>query len=156
MEERKNLFSFIPKVDELLENPIISEKLNKLPRVTILDSIREELDGLRNDIKDGVVSEKNIEEKIKTLPYFIIKSAEQKNSFKLKRVVNATGVIIHTNLGRSLMSEKVMKNIMEVSSNYSNLEYDLELGQRGSRYSHLEEIITRITGGESAMLLQCC
>jgi L-seryl-tRNA(Ser) seleniumtransferase len=153
MEERKNLFSFIPKVDELLENPIISEKLNKLPRVTILDSIREELDGLRNDIKDGVVSEKNIEEKIKTLPYFIIKSAEQKNSFKLKRVVNATGVIIHTNLGRSLMSEKVMKNIMEVSSNYSNLEYDLELGQRGSRYSHLEEIITRITGGESAMVV---
>lgn len=153
MGESKKLFSFIPKVDELLENPIISEKLDKLPRVTILDSIREELDILRDDIKDGVIKDENIEERIKKLPHFVVENAEEKNNFKLKRVVNATGVIIHTNLGRSLMSEKVIRNIIEVSSNYSNLEYDLELGQRGSRYSHLEEIITKITGAESAMVV---
>ena len=87
------------------------------------------------------------------MPKLIIDRANRKNSYKLKRVVNGTGIVIHTNIGRSLISVDVMDNIKDIATNYSNLEYDLEKGERGSRYSHLEDIIIEITGGEAAMVV---
>jgi len=153
MKEKKNLFTLIPKVDDLLQNPHIEKLGHEVPRVVVVDSIREEVDLLRNHIKEKRFSEDELKEKIKVLPQYIEERVLSKNRFKLKKVVNGTGVVIHTNLGRSLISEEIMENIVDVATNYSNLEYDLSLGERGSRYSHLEEIIKAITGGESAMVV---
>lgn len=150
---QKNLFSLIPKVDEILEDEKIIKLLDEIPRKTIIESIRKEIEQLRQEIKSGKLSEEEIHEKNKKLQNRVVKTAEEKNSFNLKRVVNGTGVVIHTNLGRSLINKKIMDNISEIATNYSNLEYDLKTGKRGSRYSHLEEIICEITGAESAMVV---
>lgn len=149
----KNLFSLIPKVDEVLDKDSIKELLETTPRKTIMDSIRGEIDNLRNKIRENTLSEEDIKNEIELLDKKIVDRTKKKDSYKLKRVINGTGVVIHTNLGRSLINEKIMEHIKEVSVNYSNLEYDLNTGNRGSRYSHLEEIICEITGGESAMVV---
>ncbi|MEY8417008.1 L-seryl-tRNA(Sec) selenium transferase [Tissierella praeacuta] len=149
----KNLFTLIPKVDEILDKATIKELLEYIPRKTVLDSIRTEIEKIRDEIKGKKYSEEDIVKAIESIDLKIRHRAEEKNAYKLKRVVNGTGVVIHTNLGRSLINEKIMDNVKEIAINYSNLEYDLETGARGSRYSHLEEIISEITGGEAAMVV---
>lgn len=153
MEENKKLFTLIPKVDELLEDDNISKLLDIMPRKLVVDSIREEMDLIREDIKNNILNEDTIHQRIKSLPKLIVKRANKKNSYRLKRVINGTGVVIHTNIGRSLIHKDIMDNVVEIATNYSNLEYDLEEGVRGSRYSHLEDIVVEITGGEAAMVV---
>lgn len=153
MEENINLFALIPKVDDLLQNLLIERLIDEVPRVIVVDSIREEIELLRKNIREKELTVEEIKEKINNLPKFIEDRALRKNGYKLRRVVNGTGVVIHTNLGRSLINEEIMKNVLDIAANYSNLEYDLSLGERGSRYSHLEEMIKTITGGESAMVV---
>jgi L-seryl-tRNA(Ser) seleniumtransferase len=77
----------------------------------------------------------------------------QKEGFHLKGVVNATGTILHTNLGRAVLSQEALNAIIGVASGYSNLEFNLEKGERGSRYSHVESLLCRITGAEAAMVV---
>ena len=148
----KKLFTLIPKVDDLLGKENIINLLNTMPRNMVLDSIREETELIREKIKNKIQEDEIIGD-IQRIETNIIKNAELKSSYKLKRVVNATGVVVHTNLGRSVINEKIMENINEVVTHYSNLEYDLTKGIRGSRYSHLEEIITKCTGAEAAMIV---
>ncbi|WP_210366870.1 L-seryl-tRNA(Sec) selenium transferase [Bacillus sp. REN3] len=83
----------------------------------------------------------------------ISKQAEKKLSYTLKRVINATGTILHTNLGRARLSEHAIRHVVETARNYSNLEYKLAEGERGSRHSHVEAIIREITGAEAAMVV---
>ncbi|NLK44301.1 MAG: L-seryl-tRNA(Sec) selenium transferase [Tissierellia bacterium] len=149
----RNLFTLIPKVDELLDKENIKKLMEFIPRKIVLDSIRLEIDQIREKIKKGNITEEEVLESINSLEGSIEKTARDKNAYKLRRVVNATGVVIHTNLGRSLINMKTMDSISEIASNYSNLEYDLDRGARGSRYSHLEEIVCEITGGEGAMVV---
>src|SRR5690625_1076129 len=148
----KNLYSIIPKVDELLADEKIEKLLSSLPRRLVVDTIREELDKVREKIRKNI-SREELEKDLSSLVEKIINQANKKNSYKLKRVVNATGVVIHTNLGRSPLNQEVIDNIGEVATNYSNLEFDLKTGGRGSRYSHLEDIIKEITGGEAALVV---
>ncbi len=149
----KNLFTLIPKVDELLNNEIISELLDIMPRKIIMDSIRDEIDKLRTLIKEGSISEDEIKLNIDNLANTIKLKAVNKNVYSLKQVVNATGTVIHTNLGRSVMNEEIFNNMKNIALNYSNLEYELESGTRGSRYSHVEEIIKELIGGEASMVV---
>jgi L-seryl-tRNA(Ser) seleniumtransferase len=71
----------------------------------------------------------------------------------LRRVINGTGVVLHTNLGRAHLGEVAIKQVMEAAAYYSNLEYDIESGERGSRHSHVEDLICRLTGAEGAMVV---
>ena len=77
----------------------------------------------------------------------------QQYSYTLKNVINATGTILHTNLGRARLSEQAVKHVTEIARQYSNLEYKLIEGERGSRHTHVEELIKRITGAEAAMVV---
>ena len=148
-----NLFKMIPKVDEVLECEVVLQLLKKVPRELVLEAIREELDRVRFAIKNEELALEDMEDIFGEIVTRVERKAFEKYSFKLKRVVNGTGVVIHTNIGRSLVSPEVMDNISDIAVNYSNLEYNLEKGERGSRYDHLEDIITRITGAESAMVV---
>ncbi len=147
-----NLYKMIPKVDELLENELVKDLDSQMPRKIIIESIRHSLEEIRSAIKKGESTD-FIEGMIKNLPNDIEKYAKQKNSYKLRPVVNATGVVIHTNLGRSPINPEILDHLKEVATGYSNLEYDLDNGTRGSRYSHLEEVVAEITGAESAMVV---
>lgn len=132
---------------------IIKELLEKTPRNTVLETIREELDDIRESIKKGELDEQSFEKVINLLSEKIYKNSMEKNSYNLKRVINATGVVLHTNLGRSLLNEEVLENIKNTSINYSNLEFDIDSGTRGSRYAHIEDIIKKITGAEGSLIV---
>lgn len=104
-------------------------------------------------IKVSKLDECSFQELVEDLPQKIYDNSMEKSEYNLKRVVNATGVVIHTNLGRSLLPEDVLDNVKEISVNYSNLEFDIDSGKRGSRYCHIEDIVTKITGAESALIV---
>jgi L-seryl-tRNA(Ser) seleniumtransferase len=80
-------------------------------------------------------------------------SATERFDYTLKRVINATGTILHTNLGRARLSENAVKHVVETARNYSNLEYRLKEGERGSRHSHVESLVKKVTGAEAAMVV---
>ena len=151
----KKLLSNLPKVDEFL----ISEKLEKykddVPYNILIKSIREGIAFYREAILNKRLVDIEIDkEDLKIeITNKIIKLIESKNQLNLKRVINATGTIIHTNLGRSKLIESSVKNIVNIASNYNNLEYDIPTGKRGSRYSHIEKLICDITGAESALVV---
>ena len=148
----KNLYTLIPKIDEVISRESISEQTNFIPRKIVVDSIREEIEGIRHKIKAGV-DEIELNNIISNLDEKIILNAKEKNSYNLRPVVNATGIVIHTNLGRSLIGEEVLKQVGKTSTRYSNLEYNIENGTRGSRYSHLEDVVANIVGGEAALVV---
>lgn len=148
----ENIYSKIPKVDAVLEIEDIKNLIDKTSRNLVMESIREELDGIRKSISTSSDMD-SLEKRIAGLSESIVSRTERKFNNKFKRVVNATGVVIHTNLGRSLISKEVMDNVYDLATNYSNLEFDLETGERGSRYSHLMEMIKRITGAEDALVV---
>ena len=144
------LYRSIPKVDVLLENPDIVTLIENHHRDVVVDVIREEIDKLRNFIKEN--DDINlIEEKINNLIENIKISTEKVYSYNIKKVINGTGTILHTNLGRAIISRKHADYLSEVVTSYSNLEYNLEEGRRGERYSHFEKLICKITGAEAAM-----
>jgi L-seryl-tRNA(Ser) seleniumtransferase len=137
-----NLFRHIPSVSELLE-----KYSKKHPQAMAKRAIREVLQKLRQEIKEGRRKDlgdlhKLIESRIREL-----------SSTNLKRVINATGVVINTNLGRSPLSERVAQFIKEIATNYSNLEYDLQEGKRGSRLEHVRDYILELTGAEAVHLV---
>ncbi len=144
------LLKTIPAVDEILGYKAVLTLMEKSPRDLVKKIIQDVLDGLRKEI---------LNESIDILPdkailELMIKSClEQRLKPSLKRVINATGVVVHTNLGRSLMAKQVMDHIAGVSVSYSNLEFDLDIGERGSRHSHVEKIICEITGAKAAMVV---
>ena len=148
----KNLYTLIPKIDEVISRESISEQTNFIPRKIVVDSIREEIEEIRHKIKAGV-DEIELNNIISNLDEKIILNAKEKNSYNLRPVVNATGIVIHTNLGRSLIGEEVLKQVGKTSTRYSNLEYNIENGTRGSRYSHLEDVVANIVGGEAALVV---
>ena len=152
---RQKYLSHIPNVDRILAKPEMVQLENRVPKGIILEAVRRGLDHLRQriitarnprDLDESIFSFENL------LPHFMEEIENQVNP-KLKRVINATGVVIHTNLGRSLLHEGAIEHIAQVSRHYSNLEFDLNQGKRGSRYSHVEEILCRLTGAEAALVV---
>jgi L-seryl-tRNA(Ser) seleniumtransferase len=137
----------LPKVDELIQT--LSDKAPRRVKVT---ACRDVLDSLRSYI----LSSK--EPDPKSVEYETIKKQIEMRLTSLlmpslRPVVNATGVVIHTNLGRSLLPKEIFRPMMDIAGRYSNLEYNLDKGMRGSRYSHVEELLCDLTGAESALVV---
>jgi len=153
--ERSALLRKIPKVDELLASSEVKRLLQIHPSEVVRQGIRNALERLRQEIlrTDDV---KAITEERFTLshllPLFKEEIAKQISSH-LRRAINATGVVIHTNLGRSPLSEQALQNLVEVARGYSNLEYDLTKGTRGDRSAHVEEILLRLSGAEGGLVV---
>ena len=148
----ENLYTLIPKIDSLFEDEYILSLVEEFNRDRVLNKLREELDEIRHDIKNKRNRDLIIN-KIRFLGENVGVKLRRENEYRLKKVVNATGTIIHTNLGRSPLNEEILENIRQVTVGYSNLEYDLEKGERGSRYDHLEDIICKISKAEAAMVV---
>jgi L-seryl-tRNA(Ser) seleniumtransferase len=147
------LLSRLPKVDQLLEEPALHSLLSHVPRRVLLRAIRETLDGLRRDILSQGESFPMEGLDPPSIVARIAGKAEQLNRPNFRRVVNGTGVIIHTNLGRSLMAEAAVAALVKAAGHYSNLEYNLEGGQRGTRYSHVEDLLCELTGAEAGLVV---
>ncbi len=140
----------IPKVDKVLSLPALVSLLETHPRQIVLSAVRTVLDALRNDSANGKLSAPIDESHLCGL---IVKELEQTLAPSLHPVVNGTGVVIHTNLGRSLLSKSACQQIIAVSERYSNLEMDMATGARGERYSHVESLLCELTGAEAAIVV---
>ena len=138
----------IPKIDEVLKQPSIEEAGRNCSHSILVESIRETLDGLRQRILGGYESVSlEMADICKEVQALITK----KNTMHLRPVINATGIILHTNLGRAKLSDRAVEAIKSVAQDYNTLEYNLEKGARGSRYDHVEDLIAKITGAEDAI-----
>ncbi|WP_102400128.1 L-seryl-tRNA(Sec) selenium transferase [Haloimpatiens massiliensis] len=145
----RELLRNLPKIDELLKEEIVEKELGSTIRTLVIDALRETIDYYRNLILKGKINNFSKEDILKTFRQLM----DKKKSSRLRKVINATGTVIHTNLGRSLLSHSAVEAVINISQNYNNLEYDVEKGKRGLRYSHIEDLITKITGAEAAMVV---
>ena len=145
--DTKPLLRALPKVDELLKREDVAVLVGAHGRELTVDALRDAIDALREGILAGDVSEVSAED-------VVAETAEVLDALarpSLRRVINATGIVVHTNLGRSPLPEAAMSAVADVARGYSTLEYDVESGERGSRHAHVEELICRLTGAEAAM-----
>ena len=144
------LYRSIPKVDILLEKEEIQNAIEEYGREIVMEAIREEMEGLRAYI-GTCEDEKTALDKIESLTEQILRYVKKVNTPNMRMVINGTGTILHTNLGRAPISQEHMAKLSNIVTGYSNLEYNLEAGKRGERYSHFEELLCRLTGAEAAM-----
>ncbi len=148
---QKEKLKKLPGVDHLLELADRDAYFQSIPRSVLTRSIRTVLDDLRKaiitadtGIDDTRLSDTGVLKKVR-------ETADRSMAPNLQPLVNATGIVIHTNLGRSLLAEEAVENLVRIAGQYSNLEFDLQRGKRGSRYSIVEELICEITGAEAAI-----
>lgn len=153
-EQQKTLLKQLPKIDEII---LILEKQNiydLAPHEIVKETCRRIVQNLRDKIinarrklpeefnPDASAAAKEVEKSIKGL-----------YRYSLRRVVNATGVILHTNLGRAPLCPEALERILEVGKAYSNLEFDLAKGERGQRYDHVSSLLCALTGAEDALIV---
>ena len=150
---KTELFSKLPSVDEVMESEEIRYLLKEFPRKLVVEFAREAISNKRKEILKLNDSSKEPYIDIKNIIEYTINKTKLEYSLSLKNVINATGTVIHTNLGRSLLSEDIKDEVWNLSSRYSNLEYNLEKGERGSRYSHIINIIKRLTNAEDVLIV---
>ena len=150
------IFQLLPSVDALLR----SETANKiLPEtgakyLTILARLATET--LRREIRESLLENYSRESLLEKAENLLEEFWQSEQTAKLQKIINATGVIVHTNLGRAPLSENAKKAIFETASGYCNLEYNLETGKRGKRGANAEKLLAELTGAESALIVNNC
>lgn len=153
----KQLLRYIPPIHELQKKQLFDQLTlqYKIDSDRLTEIIKDVIDQFRYEIVNNSWEgpEPGTVAFINNIFENVIVKIEKRYNYTLKRVINATGTIIHTNLGRARLSENAIKHLIEMAGNYSNLEYELLEGERGSRHSHVEKLITHITGAEAAMVV---
>jgi L-seryl-tRNA(Ser) seleniumtransferase len=137
----------LPSVDALLRHPDIAALAGPLPRSLVVGLVRAEVERTRAEVRAGRPSAGTAG----ALIAGILAGAQRLGQLSLRRVINATGVVLHTNLGRAPLSPEAGAAMAAAAAGYSNLEYDLNTGERGSRHSHLESLIAGVTGAPAAL-----
>lgn len=144
------LYRSIPKVDILLEDEALKSLMDQYGKEPVMEAIHTETDRLRAFIGSCEEEEKSAEE-VALLKEHILNAVTAMHTSNMRPVVNATGTILHTNLGRAPIGKEHMEKVALIATGYSNLEYNLSEGRRGERYSHFEKLLCKITGAEAAM-----
>ncbi len=157
-ETRQQALRALPSVEELLSHPIAALLVERFSRPQVLEAVRTAVDGARRSIladvspgrfsvewASGALGGPAASEALLAEAAALLDAWAQPS---LRRVVNLSGVVIHTNLGRSALSERAVERVVEVARTYCNLEYDLKSGTRGTRESHVEALLKRVTGAE--------
>lgn len=138
----------LPSVSSLLETAAVKSLLEQHPRRVVVDAVRSTVDAARVEEAAPRTQEQWIES---------IAAAVRSNTLpSLRRVFNATGVILHTNLGRAPIADDAVRAVREIAEGSSNLEYDIDSGRRGSRYSHCVGLLRQLTGAEDALVVNNC
>lgn len=146
-----DLIRSIPKVDKLLAEPVCQRLLVDHPRTVVLAAVRRVLEELRAAGKDGRLRASDLEPS--AVGAAIERCLAAGEMFSLRRVVNGTGVVLHTNLGRSSLAPRLREHLADIAFGYSTLEYDVATGERGTRYAHVEQLICQLTGAEAALVV---
>jgi L-seryl-tRNA(Ser) seleniumtransferase len=139
----------LPSVDQLLRSLGDRPEVAKIPRARLTEMVREALDTERRRLLTGATPPADVA----TLTARVVQAGQRSGVFSLRPVINAQGVVLHTNLGRALLSALALERVAAVGAAYSNLELDLASKERGSRYSHVEALLRRLTGAEDALVV---
>jgi L-seryl-tRNA(Ser) seleniumtransferase len=148
-DDRAQALRRLPSVDELVRVLAVRPELAGIPRARLTALARQAVDAERR----RALGERATPADVGTLAERIAVSARRAGAFSLRPVINATGVVLHTNLGRALLSPLALERLAAVGPAYSNLELDLASKERGSRYSHVEGLLRRLTGAEDALVV---
>ncbi|MFH1277339.1 MAG: L-seryl-tRNA(Sec) selenium transferase [Candidatus Eisenbacteria bacterium] len=150
--DRSSSFRHIPSVERLLADPEVGRATESYPRPVVVEAVRAVLDRTREALRGGGgPSEGDLREPATYVPALVAES-ERLLRPSLRRVINATGIVIHTNLGRSPLPAGAFDRARDLALRYTNLEFDLETGARGSRHVHAEGLLRRLTGAEAALV----
>jgi L-seryl-tRNA(Ser) seleniumtransferase len=141
--------SRLPQVNECLKCPYGQKWLETCDRKIVVRSVREVIELKRKELLNGLSPDVSIDAIAGDIEHKI----REHSAYKLRPLINATGVVIHTNLGRAVLSEKAIENVTAIAGGYSNLEYEISKGKRGKRYSHIKDIIRELTGAEDAIVV---
>ena len=148
MQDKNALLRTLPQVEELLEQPCLAPALEALPRQLVVEAARAAVADARQALLAGNASVAPSAEGIAQAAYLRTLALGQRS---LRRVVNASGVIVHTNLGRSPLAASAIEAVNDVIAGYSTLEYDTAAMARGSRHAHCEQLICALTGAQAAI-----
>jgi L-seryl-tRNA(Ser) seleniumtransferase len=143
-----NSFRSIPSVDYLLNLPVMAALQDEYGHEWCLQALRQVLDAIRSEVKSAVPlpTDEEIVLRVKSL-------LKTQSTSTLQPVINATGVVLHTNLGRAPLCQSALEEVSRIGQAYSTLEYDLEKGQRGKRDIHAADLLIRLTGAEAALVV---
>lgn len=150
MEKKKSLLRALPKVDESMAM-LSAEVEEKIPTKLLKKIVKTCIEQERLKILDNAESYTELSDD--AWKVLFLQAIEKGMRNNLRRVINGTGVVIHTNLGRSLLPEETTNQLVQCGKHYSNLEFDLATGKRGSRYALVEEILCDLTGAEAALVV---
>jgi L-seryl-tRNA(Ser) seleniumtransferase len=139
----------LPSVTHLLESDAVRPLLERAPRAVVVDAIRRTIDAARAAPSDAPASERDWASAVTS-------AVAQATQPSLRRVLNGTGVVLHTNLGRAPLARVAIDAIAAVASGFSNLEFDVDRGERGSRYTHCASLLRELTGAEDALVVNNC
>jgi len=144
----EGLYRLLPSVNDLLLTDDIAALVESRTRSGVVSAARKILERMRNEIAQGLHSRTSLLDGVAALPAAIAEELSRPYPYSLRRVINATGVILHTNLGRAPLSKPALKHLVQVARGYSNLEFDLESGERGKRDVHVESLILALLGNK--------
>src|SRR5205807_5603712 len=148
MTTDQNQLRLLPSVDEILQSATGQGLITQYSRTMTLRALRATLARARADIRHGAACP-SFEELLATAEQIL----QREQQPHLRPLINATGVIINTNLGRSPLSQEALQAVQQVAGGYSNLEYELEAGERGSRHTHVTALLRELTGAEAALVV---
>jgi L-seryl-tRNA(Ser) seleniumtransferase len=152
-ERQRHLLRLLPAVDRIIDLAKTENGFERVPASVVIGSIRTVIEGQRRRIREGNITLTDAETTDAAIMDRVRQTVRLRMRPNLRRVVNATGIVVHTNLGRSLLAREAVENIVTVAAGYSNLEYDLARGKRGSRYAAVQDLLCEITGAEAAMVV---
>jgi len=141
---KPDLFRLLPSVDELLHTEAVQKLTHRFGHTGTAEASRNFIDDLRGKIADGSLAESQLKAAIDNAPPELERRLQQSLSYSLRPVINATGVILHTNLGRAPLSQDALRHVTEISQGYSNLEFDLSSGERGKRDVHVSRLFAKL------------
>ncbi len=156
MTEIRDLLRDLPAVDRLLREAALKEMLSKLPRRVVLSAVQDTIEQCRREIIDAKEDPARVPEMDLTPAHLAGRAAalaKKRAAPSLKPLINATGIVIHTNLGRVPLAREAVDALTGVAANYNNLELSLASGRRGSRQEHLEQLICELCGSEAALVV---
>ncbi|HIW56267.1 MAG TPA: L-seryl-tRNA(Sec) selenium transferase [Firmicutes bacterium] len=146
--EKQEILRNIPRVDDVINAARHDDGLKNVSYATLAECVRNVLDSIRKDVLSGKIT---AEVTVGYAADMAVRAAREAGRHNLRAVINATGVVLHTNLGRAVLPPSVAENIKQVAMQYNTLEYSLDEGGRGSRHDHVESLICKLTGAEAAM-----
>ena len=149
MDDKQILLRQLPAVDRILQHSLLLDMVNRCPWTLLVEAVQETV----ADLRTAILEAKDVDLAIDRIAEDATLRAEKKLRHSLRHVINASGTLLHTNLGRAPLSATALDAIKEVARSYSNLELDLETGQRGHRYSHVDKLLCSLTGAEAAAVV---